>query len=111
MLVDNKALAIAAELSDSPDLILPHIKSRLTVNQGEDGQFTTAVLDAQGKLSATTIEELAQEFRSNEKFAPAIRAGKSSGGGAREENNGGAGSKEWSNMSRDEKLQLMKTKP
>ena len=54
LLVDNVAQSLATKLAgDSAALIVPHIKSRLAV---EDGK--TRVVDATGQLSALTIDEL-----------------------------------------------------
>ena len=86
MLVDNVAQSLAAKLSISPAVIMPHIKSRLQA-EFKDGAGATRVLDATGKPSAMTLEELETEFRNNKDFAPIIIGSKASGSGA-----GGAGS-------------------
>ncbi|OTA15771.1 hypothetical protein Xbed_03554 [Xenorhabdus beddingii] len=77
LLVDNVAQSLATKLAgDSAPLIMPHIKSRLTV---EDGK--TRVVDAGGQPSAFTIDELEKEFRSNQLFAPVIIGSKATGTG------------------------------
>lgn len=86
LLVDNVAQSLAAKLSISPAVILPHIKSRLQA-EFKEGAGVTRVLDATGKPSALTLEELEAEFRNNKDFAPIIIGSKASGSGA-----GGAGS-------------------
>lgn len=87
LLVDNVAQALAAKISNSPDLILPHIQKRLTTEM-DNGKFITRVLDADGKPSALSIEELQKELTSDKRFAPIIIGSKASGGGA----SGGSGS-------------------
>lgn len=75
LLVDNVAQSLATKLAgDSAALIVPHIKSRLAV---EDGK--TRVVDATGQLSALTIDELEKEFRNNQLFAPVIIGSKATG--------------------------------
>lgn len=81
MLVDNVAMGMASELSDSPQVILPHIKNRLKAEQ-VDGKWITRVLDEHGAPSAETVEGLKKNFLANKAFAPIVRASKASGGGA-----------------------------
>ncbi|AJD83162.1 scaffold protein [Paracoccus phage vB_PmaS-R3] len=80
-LVDNVASQIANEISTSPKLILPHIKARLAADLDGD-EPATKVLDATGKPSAATLDDLRKEFVDNKEFASIIRASKASGGGA-----------------------------
>lgn len=80
-LVDNKAAEIASKISTSPALMIPHIKSRLTADLSGDVP-STKVLDANGQISATTLEELSKEFVDNKDFAPIIVGNKASGSGA-----------------------------
>lgn len=80
-LVDNVASKLAAEISTSPALILPHIKARLMADL-EGDEPTTKVLDKTGKASTTTLDDLRKEFVDNKDFAGIIRASKASGGGA-----------------------------
>ncbi len=83
LLVDTVATRMAAEISvsGSADLILPHIKNRLTTEL-VDGQFVTRVLDKDGKPSALSIEELQKDITTDKRFAPIIKGSKASGGGA-----------------------------
>ncbi|WP_392559782.1 hypothetical protein [Orbus mooreae] len=77
LLVDNEAHRLATALAgDSADLILPHIKARLAVEEGK-----TRVLDRDGKPSAATLDDLSKEFQSNKLFAPVIIGSKASGTG------------------------------
>lgn len=81
LLVDSVASRIAGEISISPDLIIPHIKERLTTEL-VDGQFVTRVLDREKKPSALSIEELQKDISQDKKFAPIIKGSKASGGSA-----------------------------
>ena len=72
---------MAAEISTSPSLLLPHIKARLQADLDGDAP-ATKVLDRDGKPSAMTVADLSKEFVDNKDFAAIIRATKASGGGA-----------------------------
>ena len=89
LLVDNVAQSLASKLSTAPAVILPHIKSRLQA-EFHEGAGVTRVLDANGKPSALTLDELETEFRGNKDFAPIIIASKASGSGALGSGGGGA---------------------
>lgn len=90
LLVDNVAQAIAAEISTAPSVILPHVIKRLGTDTVE-GRLVTRVLDKEGKLSATTIDELKAEFVADKDFAGIISAGNGSGGGAHSRSGTGGG--------------------
>ena len=85
--VGRTATEIATTLAipGSSKALLPHIERRLSVEQ-RDGKPTVVVLDAAGKLSAATLDELKAEFTNDPAFGPLIAGSKASGGGA-----GGAG--------------------
>ncbi|SIR84124.1 hypothetical protein SAMN05216509_5338 [Pseudomonas sp. B10] len=78
-------IASALAVQGSAKALLPHIERRLSVEQRE-GMPVVVVLDAQGKLSAATLDELKAEIANDAAFAPLIAGSKASGGGA-----GGAG--------------------
>ena len=78
-LVDSVAQTMAAKISTSPALILPHIKARLKADLTGDAPVTT-FMDAAG--NATTADALEKEFVDNKDFATIIIANKSNGGGA-----------------------------
>lgn len=90
--VGQTAMAVAVELAmdGSSDVLLPHVKQRLSM-EIVDGQAVTRVLDKAGKPSAMTVEELKTEFAANPAFAPIIKASKAAGGGASGGNNSGGG--------------------
>lgn len=81
--VGRAATDLAADLAvqGSAKALLPHIERRLSM-EIRDGQPTVVVLDAAGKPSAATLDELKAEFAADPVFAPLIAASKASGGGA-----------------------------
>lgn len=80
-LIDGAAQALAAKISTSPALMLPHIKSRLVADvTGETP--VTKVLGPDGKPSDMTVEKLGEELVANKDFAAIIIGSKASGGGA-----------------------------
>ncbi|WEM33661.1 head scaffolding protein [Pseudomonas phage PSA-KC1] len=71
---------------------MPHIKSRLMADFEGDTPVTR-VLDKDGKPSALTIDELANEFVANKDFSAIITASKASGGAGKPSQNGGGAPK------------------
>ena len=92
--VGRTATDIASSLAipGSAEALLPHIERRLSVEQ-RDGKPVVVVLDKEGKLSASTLDELKAEFANNTAFAPLIAGSKASGGGASGAGNGGGAAK------------------
>lgn len=91
-LVDNVASQLAHKISNAPAIIMPHIKSRLIADFESDTPVTR-VLDKDGKPSALTIDELANEFVANKDFSAIITASKASGGAGKPSQNGGGAPK------------------
>lgn len=91
--VGQAATNIANELSikGSADVLLPHIQNRLSLDTDQDGNQKMWVLDATGKKTDRTLDELKQEFRATEAFKPLIAAGGASGSGANGANSGAGG--------------------
>lgn len=110
LLVDNVAETMAAELSDAPELLSEIIRKRLVVEEGANGP-ETRVLDASGTLSAKTVDELREEFKSNKKYAAIIRGSQASGGGSNGGGNGGGAAKAFKDMSEKERTELAKSNP
>lgn len=92
LLVSDTAQKIAAEISTVPDLIAPIIEKRLAAEKGAEGKFHTRILDAEGKPSASSLDDLKQELLANEKYAAIMVSGKGSGGGAHGSGSGGGAS-------------------
>lgn len=106
LLVDGVAESMAAELSDAPELLADIIRKRLKVDNGE-----TRVVDANGELSATTVEELREEFRTNKKYAAIIRGSQANGGGSGGGGKGGGATKSFAEMTEKERTQLARENP
>ncbi|HGB5894187.1 TPA: hypothetical protein ACIVVN_002509 [Salmonella enterica subsp. enterica serovar Kottbus] len=82
MLVDNVALDLATSLcGEAAQVILPHIKTRLTVETDMEGNPVTRVVDSAGKLSAASLDDLKKEFTENRLFSALIIDSKASGTG------------------------------
>lgn len=78
----DAARDIAMKLNkDKTNLFLPHITPRLDVDYDGD-EPAVVVLDAKGKRSTATLDDLAKEFRDNKDFAGIVVASQASGGGA-----------------------------
>lgn len=90
-------IASALAIPGSAEALLPHIERRLSVEQ-RDGKPVVVVLDKQGKLSASSLDELKAEFANNTAFAPLIAGSKASGGGAGGAGNGGGAALKRSEM-------------
>lgn len=89
-LLDGSATKLAAEIAAKPeyvDLILPHIRNRMKLEDGEGGAHVVRVLDKDGKPSAANVEDLKKELLGNKAFAAILTGSKAAGGGA----NGGKG--------------------
>lgn len=89
LLVSDTAMKIAVEISTVPDLVAPIIEKRLAAEKGAEGKFHTRILDAEGKPSASSLDDLKQELLANEKYAAIMVSGKGSGGGANGSGSGG----------------------
>lgn len=77
--IDGVANSLASELFTSPALVLPHIKSRLTVEE-VDGKFETKILGQDGKPSAFTLDEYKKELIENKDFSAVLKVTKAKGG-------------------------------
>lgn len=112
LLVTNTASSMAHEISTVPELFQDVIAKRLQVEKGADGKYFTRVLDADGKPSASNLDDLRKELLANEKYAAIVISGKGSGGGAGGSGSGGgAGEKKWLEYSDAELIELRKTDP
>lgn len=80
-LLDRNAKELAAAISTSPNVMLPHIKARLTVDM-EDGEPKLVVLNKDGKPSVATLDDLKKELVANKDFSAILIGSKGSGGGA-----------------------------
>lgn len=112
LLVENKARALAEEISTAPDLILPHIMGRMSADFDGDTPVTR-VLDVDGKPSAASLDELKKEIVATAKFAPIIRASSATGGGAGNSggNGGGASEKKFGDLNERERTEFYNRDP
>lgn len=79
-LIDNESGKLAGEISKAPKIMQKLIKERLAVDL--DGENPVVkILDASGKPSALTLDELKKEFVDNKDYADIIIASKASGSG------------------------------
>ncbi|MCO1336071.1 hypothetical protein MO867_17205 [Microbulbifer sp. OS29] len=110
-MVTSVASGVASEIAvqGSAKALMLNLESRLSM-EVRDGKPTTVVLDANGKPSAMTVEELKAEFSNDPAFAPLIVGSKASGGGAAGGGGGGA-SKKFSEMSEKERVELYRNNP
>lgn len=80
--IEATANQLASALTDHTKLLMPHIRSRIDAEVNENGQAVIRFLDAEGKPTAMTADDLQKEFASNKDFHGIIRVSKASGGGA-----------------------------
>ncbi|KAA5920543.1 hypothetical protein F3I27_23400 [Pantoea sp. Bo_2] len=108
LLVDNVAQSLATKLAgDSAAILIPHIRARLTV---EDGK--TRVVDAEGRPSAATLDELEKEFKENKLFAPVVIVSRATGTrGAGNLPSGSAEGKKWDDFTEAERVKLFNDDP
>jgi len=102
---------LAGELAvqGSASVLQKIIEPRLSVEMRE-GKPTVVVLDATGRPSALTVEELRAEIMKDPALAPLIAGSRATGGGAGGSNGGGA-AKTWDQMSGMERVELRRTNP
>jgi len=90
-LVESKAAQAISKAKGVQELLLPHVVRSIKVVEGEDGSFTTQVIDPRSGAprigdhrqgTPMTIEQLVEEMRANEIFGRAFDAVGAGGGGA-----------------------------
>ena len=80
LMVTNEAQALASKLfGKSAAPLLHNITSRLSLEKGENGEFKTRVLDADGKPTAHSLADLEKEFSGKEEFKPFLVITKATG--------------------------------
>src|SRR5690606_4049932 len=73
-LLESAAKDVAA-IATSPSILMPHVKSRLTVDfDGDEPKIK--VLDKEGKASSASLDDLKKEFVANKEFSSIIVASK-----------------------------------
>lgn len=76
--VDSAANKLAGEISASPTIMLPHIKTRLVCELDGDAPVLK-VLGKDGKASALTLDDLKKEFLTDKEFSSIIIGSRASG--------------------------------
>lgn len=97
-LIDSEALRALAPLTESPELLLPHVRAQMRVFE-EDGRFVARIIDAKGNVrigsgqgsEKMTLPELLEEMKQDKRYALAFKGTGSSGGGASRSNASGGG--------------------
>lgn len=84
VLADDRARAISSDLTDSPDILYPHLRSRFRVEIGDDGKPEVQVLDKKGEPSSMTFDELKKEFSEDKRFEKVVKGSSGAGGGGRQ---------------------------
>lgn len=108
--INVKVTALAGEISTVPELIEPLIRNRLKLEL--DGETAVIrVLDADGKASALSLDDLKKEFVANPKYASIIKANSASGGGAGPNAPGGGADKKFQDLTEQERVDWHKRDP
>lgn len=111
VMLDSTALTMATELSTVPQLLVPHIRGRLKLEE-VNGELAVHVVDTAGKPSAATLQDLKNEMLQNATFAPILIGSKASGSGANGgSGGGGASTKKLSDMTEAERTKFAKDDP
>lgn len=105
--INSESQRLAAQLADSATnqrLLQRFIKDRLTVNDGQ-----VKVTDENGNLSANTIDDLANEFKTSGLYDSLLSGTRASGTNA--SGNAAGATKSSSEYSEAERIELAKTNP
>lgn len=88
--LETTAQKLAGELSDSPDLMLPHIRGGLAMDF-EGDEPVVRVKGSDGSFSDVSLDDFKKGFNDNPSFAPLLRGSSASGGGADPQKGGSGG--------------------
>lgn len=83
-MIEGTAKDIANALTKHTSLLMPHIKSRLSV-EFKDGEPKLVIKDAEGKASEMGAADLQKEFYENKEFSAIITASNANGGAGRKD--------------------------
>ena len=113
-LLEKTASEIAKEISNSPALMKLAIEKRLRVDDSGE-EPTLRVLDAHGKVSALSLEDLKKELREDSAYAKVVIASKATGGqqapsDANRPFTGGDASVDLTKLSPEKLVQVMKSR-
>lgn len=80
LMVNNEAMSLATKLfGKNAALLQHHVTSRLSLEQGDNGEFKTRILGADGKPTAHTLADLEKEFTGREDIKPFLVVTKATG--------------------------------
>jgi hypothetical protein len=99
---------LAGEISTSPSLIAQVIAPRISVEL-VDGKPIERVLDADGKPSAQSLNDLRKEIVDNKEYAPIIKVSDAKGGGAPESKGGGGAPQDTPNNQQQQDVSRLST--
>ena len=112
--VGDKARGIASEIAideGAAELLAEVLQRRLVVEM-VNGEPVTRVLDAEGKASNMSPDDLKAEYLQSKKYAGILRASEASGGGASGgDQRGGAPKKKLADMGDAERTKMAKENP
>ncbi len=86
-LIDAQATAAINELNGNVTLLLPHVKAKVKLVEGDNGEFSAQVTDdvgtprVNGEGNPLAIKDLVGEMRTNDVYAGAFKGTDHSGGG------------------------------
>jgi hypothetical protein len=108
---NREAMSLAMQLADGFNAELLSEKIALRLKYTDEG---VKVLDANGQLTVSTVEDLKAEFSNNERYASLLKGNQSSGGGAPGGKNSGAAGKlltraEFDAMNPTKKMEFIKS--
>lgn len=86
---EAKQLASELAIDGASGVLLPHIQQRLAMDL-VDGSPVIKVKDKDGRLSASSIDDLKKEFISNESFATILKGSSANGSGNIKKAQGGS---------------------
>ena len=108
---NREAMNLAVQLADGYNAELLSEKIALRLKYTDEG---VKVLDSNGQLTVSTIDDLKTEFSNNERYASLLKGNQSSGGGAVGGKNSSAGGKlltraEFEKMNPSTKMEFIKS--
>lgn len=88
-LIENSILKVLsdADIQGNPPLLLPIMKNRMSVKQGEDGTYSTSINGEDGKPllkdgNPLSIKDFASQLKADESFSGAFKSTLSGGSGS-----------------------------
>jgi hypothetical protein len=111
LLVGAQSDALAGEISTVPTLMKGYVQKQLDVDFSDLGAPKLRVLDAAGKPTSKTVDDLKKELVENKELAAIVKASNSSGGGAAGQTGRGGAGKTFKDMTESERLALHRENP